>query len=120
MRKVIFIILSILPIFMSTQCRETVITPPSETITNFIDEIIPDEISETMLLPETYNTYKLKWYLDQEELTDYLLIRPFLLVDSRHIIKMEVSVGAQKKNFEKPVDFIKYQYVSTIRINTNY
>ncbi len=119
MRKIYLMILSILPIFMTIQCQNTVITPPSETITDFIDELVPNVISETTLLPEEHGIYELVWYLDGVLLENNLLVRPFQLTDSTHVVKMEVSTGMHSKSFQKFIEFTKYDYVSEIRIETD-
>lgn len=119
--KKIFIIILILPIFLLVACEaigkviDDVIDPD---IPNFIDEIIPEQISQDFILPNRHEPYGLKYYIDGEELTDYTIRVPFSYEDMVTEVTMEALGSFNSRTFKKTVILKAVAAVSDLYITT--
>ncbi len=87
-------------------------------IPNFIDEVVPEQVSHDFVLPNRHEPYGLRYYIDGQELTDYTIRVPFSYEDSFIQITMEVFGSFSRKSFNKIVILKAANAVSDLYITT--
>ncbi|MBN3491160.1 CotH kinase family protein [Acholeplasma equirhinis] len=114
--KKIYSLLTLLSIILIVGCESPIINP--DLIPDFIDEVLESEIYKDTELPKRYLDYGLRFYVGEEELTDYILKVPFMLEDQLIEVYMGVHTNFSSKLFMKQVLLKASKPVNDLYITT--